>query len=434
MNIAFEVTPVLAILWIRTLLLTLFLSGCTRENQNQAPSSRSQTVITALIWAPDWPEQMLQIATAFNRAHPSIRVNVQFMIGNSVEENIKPKVASNSLPDLISVNPNAYSAALADQGVLAEIGTTAAWDNMLDNLKSDWTSPKSKHYGISGGVASTLIYYNKDLFRRAGIIKLPSDFDEFLAVCEQLKKIGIIPIVWNGGFPNVLGNGPFSSGFANNIVATHPNWKRQITDGSLNLNTQQAADIFAKIKVVAQRGYTQKNYMRTSYDEGIKLFTDGKVAMAFHGTWASGRMMDNNGFDTGVFMPPWNHHGQIPVPVIGSETGFAISETANRNAALLFLEYLTGEGFSIMQNKRQNISPMKSVEGTLVSNPQITNYIQNISQFKVTGSPYYSFLPASTIAVTHTLLQEVLFDKITPQQAAKRLDESVKNEALKDNK
>ena len=51
------------------------------------------------------------------------------------------------------------------------------------------------------------------------------------------------PIFWNGGFPNILGNGPFSFGFANNIVARTPDWKARIADGTLKLDNAAGADI-----------------------------------------------------------------------------------------------------------------------------------------------------------------------------------------------
>lgn len=423
----------------RTLaLLSLFTlqAGCSRVAQDAPAAAKAAPPITltALVWAPDWPDEMHRIAAEFTRANPQIRVEVQFMIGNSVEENLKPKVASNKLPDLLSVNPNAYAADLADQGLLADLGQTPVWANMLDSLKGDWTSRKGRHYGISGGVAATLIYYNQRQFEQAGITALPTNFDEFLQVCEQLKRAGLTPIMWNGGFPNMLGNGPFSFGFANNVVDQQPDWKQKISDGSLDLNTPQAADIFAKIKLVVQRGYVQKGYQSTNYDEGIKLFTEGKTAMAFHGTWAAGRLMNGQGFKTGIFMPPWNAPGKTGVPVIGSETGFAVGETPNKQAALQFLEFIYGQGFAIYQNKRQNMVPLKQAQGRVLADPQLTQYISTVAAFPVTASPYYSFLPASTIELLHPLLQEVLSGQVTPQQAAKKLDVSIKTEARQNNK
>ncbi len=412
------------------------LSSCTEkdEDANKPAAPLAKTTITALVWAPDWPEEMHQIAAEFTKENPQIEVNIQFMIGDSVEDNIKPKIASNKLPDFMSVNPNAYAAELADQGILTDVSKSAAWGNMLNSLKADWTTKKNKHYGISGGVAATLMYYNKDMFKRAGIIELPTNFDEFLIVCERLKKAGFTPVMWNGGFPNMLGNGPFSFGFANNIVVDHPDWKQKISDGSLNFNTPEVADIFSKIKLVADRGYVQKGYMNTGYDEGIKLFVEGKTAMAFQGTWAAGLLMNGQGFKTGTFIAPWNVAGKRVVPVIGNETGFAVCETKNKEASLRFLEFMYDKGFPIQQNKRQNIPPLKKMAGHVVSDPQITEYISKVEKFPVRGGLYYLFLPASTIVVLHSLLQDVLDDKITAQQAAKNLDDSIKNEAQKNNK
>ena len=416
----------------------LALAACQRDTSRAGPAalpgSAAQTTITALVWAPDWPEEMHQVAAEFTRLNPDVRVNVQFMVGNSVEANIKPKIASRNLPDLMSVNPNAYAAGLAEQGVLADVGHTAAWGQMLPSLKSDWMTQNGRRFGIAGGVAATLMYYNKSMFRQAGIERLPTNFTEFLAVCERLKQAGFTPIFWNGGFPNILGNGPFSFGFANNVVARTPDWKARIADGTLKLDNAAGADIFAKIRLVAQRGYVQPGYMHSSYDEGIVDFTEGKTAMAFQGTWAAGRLMHGTGFQTGVFVPPWNDAGAAVVPVIGSETGFAVCETPNREAAVRFLEFLMGEGFPIQQNKRQNISPFLAAPGPMVSDPQMVAYVDAVSRAPVTGSPYYSMLPANTIDMLHPLIQDVLSGGVTPQQAAHRLDASIRGEAKKNYK
>jgi multiple sugar transport system substrate-binding protein/raffinose/stachyose/melibiose transport system substrate-binding protein len=414
----------------------LGLAACQRADSGPAapaaqPPGVSHTTITALVWAPDWPDEMHKVAAEFTRLNPDVQVNVQFMVGNSVEENIKPKIASRNLPDLMSVNPNAYAAGLAEQGVLADVGHTAAWGKLLPNLKSDWMTQNGKRFGIAGGVAATVMYYNKSMFERAGILQLPTNFSQFLEVCALLKKAGFTPIVWNGGFPNILANGPFSFGFANNVAARVPDWKTRIADGTLHLDNAAGADIFAKIRLLAQRGFVQPGYMRTGYDEGIQMFTDGQTAMAFQGTWAAGRMMDGKGFKTGVFLPPWNDKGAAAVPVIGSETGFAVCETPKKEAALRFLEFIMGQGFTIQQNKRRNISPFVTAPGDTASDPQIVAYIDAASRAPVSGSPYYSMLPANTIDLLHPLIQEVLFGTTTAQQAARRLETSIRNEAKK---
>ena len=372
---------------------------------------------------------MLQIAAEFSKLNPDVQLDVQFMIGNSVEENIKPRVAAGTLPDLLSVNPNAYSAELADQRVLADVSQTSAWTNMLAPLKRDWTSRSGKGFGISGGVATTMIYYNREMFEKAGVDKLPTNFDEFLRVCAQLKRAGFTPMMLNGAFPNMLGNGPFASGFANNVVAREPNWKSKMAEGTLDLDTPEVADIFARTALLPERGYVQASFMATGYDDGMRLFKEGKVAMAFQGSWAAGLLLHGNPFAVGVFIPPWNKRGEQVVPVLGSETGFAVCETPNKAAAMRFLEFIAGKGFPILQRKRHNISPFQQDAETTVSDPEIVDYTNSVSRHLITASPYYSTLPSNTLESLHGLMQNVLLKKMSPRQAAKRLDESVKNEA-----
>ncbi|MFX5734340.1 extracellular solute-binding protein, partial [Acinetobacter baumannii] len=91
-----------------------------------------------MVWAPDWSEEMHRVADAFSLKHPEVRINLQFMIANSVEENLKPRAATDSLPDIVSVNASPYTATLADQGLLADIGDTQAWGNMLEVLQREW--------------------------------------------------------------------------------------------------------------------------------------------------------------------------------------------------------------------------------------------------------------------------------------------------------
>ena len=41
-------------------------------------------------------------------------------------------------------------------------------------------------------------FYNKDVFEEAGITELPTNWDEFTAVCEKIKAIGKTPLYYSG--------------------------------------------------------------------------------------------------------------------------------------------------------------------------------------------------------------------------------------------
>ncbi|NUU04476.1 extracellular solute-binding protein [Herbaspirillum robiniae] len=414
------------------------LGGCGKREDaaGQPPAAAAEPIVlTALVWAPDWAEEMHRVADTFMREHPDVRINLQFMIGNSVEENLKPKAATDSLPDIISVNPNPYTQALADQGLLADMGDTAAWDNTLEILQREWTSPGRRRFGIPGGLATTLIYYNRDMFERAGIQKPPADFDEFIAAAGALKKAGFTPLTLSGAFPNMLGNGPFSYGFANGVVPHVPDWRARIADGTLALNNAQGAGLFTKLKVLADKKLLPSDCMRTGYDDTLRQFTEGRVAMTFQGTWAAGTLMHGRDMRVGVFPPPWNDKGHALTPVIGSETGFAVAQRSserNRKAAKQFIDFLYGPGMPIWQSKRQNIPPFKKVSEDMAGDRVLFSLVERMEHAALeSGAPglYYSYLPANTIEVLHGLLQAVLSGRKSPEDAARALQASIRDQA-----
>lgn len=424
----------------------LLLTACER-NDERADSAEAQSspaaatanaepvVLTALVWAPDWPEEMHRVADAFMHAHPQVRINLQFMIGNSVEENLKPRAATDSLPDIISVNASPYTAALADQGLLADIGTTQAWGQLLEGLQREWTSPGGRRYGIPTGLATTLIYYNRDMFERAGITEAPTDFEAFLATGAALRKAGFVPLALSGGFPNMLGNGPFSYGFANLVAAKVPDWRARIADGTLQLDNPDGVAIFTRLRTLVEQKMVQADCLRAGYDATLRQFAEGRAAMTFQGTWAAGTLMNGRNMRVGVFVPPWNDKGQPLKPVLGSETGFAVAQRSSaqqREAAVQFLDFLYGPGMSIWQAKRQNIPPFRVIAPDVSGDRDLFTLVEDMKRSAAGANApglYYSLLPVNTIDVLHPLLQAVLSGRQSPARAARALQDSIAEQA-----
>ncbi|MDT0356922.1 extracellular solute-binding protein [Herbaspirillum huttiense F1] len=417
----------------------LLLTACERGDDSgsaaTATAAAEPVVLTALVWAPDWSEEMHRVADAFSLKHPEVRINLQFMIGNSVEENLKPRAATDSLPDIVSVNANPYTATLADQGLLADIGDTQAWSNMLEVLQREWTSPGGRRYGIPSGVATTLIYYNRDMFDRAGITAPPADFESFLAASAALRKAGLVPLALPGGFPNMLGNGPFSYGFANQIAAKVPDWRIRIANGTLQLDNADGAAIFARLRTLVEQKMVQADCLRAGYDTALRQFAEGRAAMTFQGSWAAGTLMNARGMRVGVFVPPWNDKGQPLKPVLGSETGFAVAQHSGarqRQAAVQFLDFLYGPGMPIWQAKRQNIPPFRVIAADVKGDPALFALVDQMTRDAAASNApglYYSVLPVNTIDVLHPLLQSVLSGSQTPARAARLLQDSITEQA-----
>ena len=387
----------------------------------------SETSISAMIMVAEIPEQYQTIMDDFMKKNPNIKVDLQTMTGN-VNEALQPKAASNSLPDLMSINADSFGNALADEGKLADLSSTKAWENMLDSLKPEWTSEKGKHFGISGGFASTLIYYNKSLFEKAGIKSLPQNWEEFLSACESLKKAGITPLILEGAGVGCIGNCWYSYGLALDVVSKSADYKKDIREGTFNFNTPEMAKVFGRIKELADAKFVNEDYMSTDYNGGLQMFTQGKAAMIFNGTWVGGTVTEVKEFETGAFLPPINSAGEKIVPVLSSETGWAVADGKNKDAAIKLLEYLNGEGYSIYQNARGNVPHIKldKIQGEIKLSGVLKSIVNDISKYDSSVPLSFAYMPSNAAGNTDKIIQEVLLGQKTPEEAAAQINELVK--------
>jgi multiple sugar transport system substrate-binding protein/raffinose/stachyose/melibiose transport system substrate-binding protein len=399
-------------------------TACQKSTENEKATLHAKGSITALLSVAEIPEAYQTIADNFMKKYPEITVDIQTMPG-SVTEALQAKAASDSLPDIMSINADPFGDSLANEGKLADLSSTEAWKNMLDSLKSQWISKSGVHYGISGGLASTLIYYNKSLFNKAGITELPTNWDEFIKVCDKLKSVGITPLILEGSGTGCIANCWYSYGLAIDVVSKVPDFKELIIEGKFDFNTQKMADVFNRIKFLVDSGYVNKDYMSTDYNGGLQMFTQGKAAMIFNGTWVGGTVTGLKDFETGAFLPPINASGQKIVPVLVSETGWAVSEKGNKDAAIMFLEYLNGEGFIIYQNARGNVPHMiaAKIKGDVKISPVLKSIVDDISRFDMSIPLSFAYMPAVVTGNTDKIIQEVLLGNTTPMDAAKQIDD-----------
>lgn len=388
------------------------------------PAADENVTLTVSMMSSDWVDAAQEIVGQFTAKYPNIKVDFSQVPNDTNAEYLQPKAAANSLPDFMTIDGGAFGAQLADTGLIADLKDSDAGKNTIDGLKPVFTSGAGKLFGIAGGLSTTLIYYNKKLFDQAGIKDLPQNWEDFLAVCEQLKSSGITPLIVAGA-DGTVNNTVWSNGFSNNVVAKDPDAVKRISDGTFDFNTPEYADIFAKFKTLFDKGYLIKGVTSLQYSQANDEFLQGKAAMSFSGIWLAGTMMQA-GFGTGVMMPPWNVKGQDRVPVVATETGFAVAEGKHKDAALKFLDFIVnGDGYYIYQNKRGNIPMTKAPDaGKLKIDPAVSAYVDDLKTYAKTGPLWFEVLPSEVQASLVQTFQRVLTGELTPEGAAKFTQET----------
>jgi len=385
----------------------------TQKGNTQAEGTKEEQTLSgeidALLWLSSYPEVINQIREGFSAKYPNIKVNLNTMTGNSGTENLEPRIASGNMPDVTSVDITDWHKTNADKGFFGDISETEAWKNQHDAIKAQWTTPKGLQYGVSYGVAAMFIYYNKDLFEKAKIEKLPTNWEEFLATCEQLKQAGITPLSWPGGFPNMFGHTFISAGVANSIFRKDPKMVDKTLGTEYDYSGPEWVEIFQKNVDLVEKGYVNKGYMSTDYAESVRLFNDDEVAMTFQGSWSAGDVLTRD--NVGIFLPPWNEKGESLVGLMGGETGFGIGGTknVNRDLALVFFNFIAFENYENFQNETGTlpIYPISVVPGCKVD-PRLQAAADEITKLELSAPLAFQLFPSAVYNAMRMFGQDTL--------------------------
>ncbi|MCL4858494.1 MAG: extracellular solute-binding protein [Caldilineaceae bacterium] len=143
---------------------------------------------------------------------------VRDSVGPATDNDLRTKLtldaAAGTLPDLFNMH-SSWVADFVAAGYLLDMGPYleqwADWDKIYDVLKPLATY-EGKIVGIPGGTTFTW-YYRKDVLEGAGIpIDQPQTWDDFFAVCDQVKtKTDAVPCGLPGATP--WGGGTWAEGF-----------------------------------------------------------------------------------------------------------------------------------------------------------------------------------------------------------------------------
>lgn len=159
--------------------LTLFLTACSIRKDNE-----QKVVIFWTLQMGDFSEYIQKIIINYENEHPNVIikwVDVPFSEG---EKRTLAAVMTDTPPDLINLNPD-FSALLAQKGILEEIDVKKVQNYspaIIDALKYN-----DKLYSIPWYATSAITIYNKDLFSKSGILRLPKTYKELSAISEKIK-------------------------------------------------------------------------------------------------------------------------------------------------------------------------------------------------------------------------------------------------------
>lgn len=132
------------------------------------------------------------VTQKFEQDHPGWKVNVEPYQWTDMRTKILAGFAAHSTPDLLEVQRDWVQEFALDNNLLS-LEPYLKVDGKKIDYPGDWQAYEVNHnqinnvtYGIQMHLTCPLILYNKDLFDKAGITQLPTTWDNFLSIAQEL--------------------------------------------------------------------------------------------------------------------------------------------------------------------------------------------------------------------------------------------------------
>jgi N,N'-diacetylchitobiose transport system substrate-binding protein len=136
-----------------------------------------------------WPDLVAAVNQQFQAANPGVTVNVQYQSWTDHLQKFDATLAGGGGPDVIEMGNTEMTKYMA-AGAFVSLDKTQ-FDNSANWLPGLAASGKygGKTYGVPYYAGSRVVTYRKDLFKKAGISKLPSSVAEYTADAKKLLAV-----------------------------------------------------------------------------------------------------------------------------------------------------------------------------------------------------------------------------------------------------
>lgn len=174
----------------------LLLGGCAQESREHNPGQ----VVTLEFWngftGPDGVT-MERIVRQFNREHKRIRVRMQIIPWNTYYDKITLGLAYGGAPDVFILHASRLPEYTDSEAISAVDDLVKAGGlSKSDFAPRSWEAARWKHrqYAIPLDCHPIGLYYNAELFRRAGIVdsagrpRPPTNLAEFISAAKKLTR------------------------------------------------------------------------------------------------------------------------------------------------------------------------------------------------------------------------------------------------------
>ncbi|MFJ3777878.1 extracellular solute-binding protein [Streptomyces sp. NPDC090075] len=300
------------------------------------------------------------LAKKFEAQNPKVKVKIVQLENDAYKSKMTALTASGKLPDIFHTWGGGVLKQQVDAGLVKDLtDPTKPWaDGLLPVAKEPYLLD-NKTYGIPFDIGMIGFWYNKALFKKAGISTPPATWSAFLDAVKKLKAAGITPLALAG---KESWTGMYYWAYLAMRTAGIDALKK--ADDAKDFTGTGFVEAGQHLKDLVGLQPFQKGFLGAAYSTPTgqaATVGNGKAAMELMGQWAPVVEADAGkgvGANLGFFPFPAVEGGKGTVTeVFGGGGGHALRADAPQ-AAVDFLKFFASETTDVELVKKTGVIPV----------------------------------------------------------------------------
>jgi N,N'-diacetylchitobiose transport system substrate-binding protein len=387
-----------------------------------ASTDRQQAGGTLTVWLQvdaqtGWPAVVAAANQQFQNDHPGWTVNVQYQTWGAHLQNLDAALAASGGggPDVVEMGNTEmtkYMAAGAFDNLSSYKSTFDNSANWLSGLEKSVTYG-GKLFGVPYYAGSRVITYRTDLFKKAGITKLPTSLAQFTVdaakLAAQNKTKGFSPVYIAGtDWYSALG---FVYDYGGSIARTHAGkWYGNLTSPKAMAGLTAYKNFFL---AASQASKTTDETHPNPYD----VYNQGLAAAMIGPSWFAGSVSKKYQAVTKQFVMPSHNAGQ-PMPGFLGGSDLAVPVTSQNEAlAADWIKDYTSTSSEQALKAKGNIPNATNLLGKSVNEQAAAR-----SWFVPQAAHWVDVENAN---ILRNMLAQILTGQLTVKQAALAADQNI---------
>ena len=264
-------------------------------------------------------------------AKTGIKLEVQVVSWTDLDQQSSTMIQNGNPPDIL--NLNAYASYAKDDLLYNsdQVLSPAVKSDLLDAFVKSG-SYQGKLYGMPDLSSARALFYNKDLFAKAGITSPPKTWQEFEDAAKKITALG----GGNVGYAEPLGPEEAQAEFSIWLVNNGGDWK---ADNKWTINSAKNVETLQFLrKLAVDDKVTQNNPGKTNRTDGaFALFKSGKAGMVVGFSPLSGGLDKDKTVNYGVAPMP-TKDGGTPQTYGVTDYLMAFKKPGNQDAVKQFYD------------------------------------------------------------------------------------------------